>query len=194
MSRFQECLAITLVHEGGWADHPSDPGGATMKGVTIAVYRNYKGREVTKNELRNIPDNELEDIYRKGYWDKVKADQLPAGLDLVAFDAAVNSGPVRSVKWLQIGLGVTPDGAIGPNTLRAANACNVHAAIDLCLDARLNFLKNLRTWPVFGRGWARRVEEVRQQAHARVGASEPVRQTNTPSLFSIITNILRGTK
>ena len=79
---FDACLAKVLKHEGGWADHPKDPGGATMKGVTIAVFREYKGRAVTKDELRAISDADLRAIYKAGYWDKVKGDDLPRGLDL----------------------------------------------------------------------------------------------------------------
>jgi lysozyme family protein len=161
---FERCLAEVLKHEGGWADHPKDPGGATMKGVTIGTFAQFKGRKVTKDELRAISDADLRAIYRRKYWDVVKADDLPAGLDLVAFDAAVNSGPSRGARWLQDGLGVAADGKVGPMTIRAAQHANVPLAIGKALDARLAFLRRLKTWPTFGKGWQRRVDDVRRVA------------------------------
>jgi len=93
--RFSTVLAETLTHEGGWADHPKDPGGATMKGVTLATYRQYYPN-ATKADLRKISDADLKMIYRTGYWDKVRGDDLPPGVDLMTFDVAVNSGPRRA--------------------------------------------------------------------------------------------------
>jgi lysozyme family protein len=155
---------MVLKHEGGWADHPKDPGGATMKGVTIGTFSQFKGRKVSKDELRNISDADLQAIYRRKYWGVVKADELPSGLDFVAFDAAVNSGPARGARWLQEALGVAADGKIGPATLAHARAANVDLVIDRACDARLMFLQRLKTWPTFGKGWARRVAEVRAAA------------------------------
>lgn len=161
---FKPCLDHVLKHEGGWADHPADPGGATMKGVTIGTFAQYKGRKVTKAELRAISDYDLLAIYRRKYWDKVRGDDLPAGLDLVAFDAAVNSGPARGARWLQEALGVKADGKIGPETLAFARAANVTVTIDRACDIRLGFLQRLKTWQTFGKGWGRRVAEVRAEA------------------------------
>ncbi|MEZ5552415.1 MAG: glycosyl hydrolase 108 family protein [Pseudomonadales bacterium] len=89
------------MHEGGWADHPRDPGGATMKGVTLATYRRHFGAKQDKNELKNNSDKELERIYRAGYWDVCQCDRLPSGVDYAVFDAAVNSGPGHSIRWLR---------------------------------------------------------------------------------------------
>lgn len=163
-ANFERCLAEILGHEGGWADHPSDPGGATMKGVTIGTFAQFKGRQVTKAELRAISDADLRAIYRRAYWDKVKGDDLPFGLDLVAFDGAVNSGPSRGAKWLQSALGVAADGVVGPQTLAHARAANVGQTIDYACDARMDFLRGLKTWGTFGTGWARRVTSVRTVA------------------------------
>jgi lysozyme family protein len=174
---FQRCLAEVLRHEGGWADHPSDPGGATMKGITIGTYAQWKGRKVTKAELRAITDAEVAAIYRRNYWDKVRGDDLPLGLDLVAFDAAVNSGPSRGAKWLQAGLGVVQDGQIGPVTLAAASSADRAVAINRACDARLAFLKRLKTWPTFGRGWTRRVEEIRVDAQRMATRTAPTAPT-----------------
>lgn len=168
-SNFAACLPEILKHEGGWADHPKDPGGATMKGITIGTYRQWKGRAVTKAELRAISDAEVAAIYKRNYWDKVRGDDLPAGLDLVAFDAAVNSGPSRGARWLQTALGVAADGKVGPKTVEAALAADTATAINRALDVRLSFLKGLRTWPTFGKGWGRRVADVRAKALSMVG-------------------------
>jgi len=161
---FERCLSETLKHEGGWADHPSDPGGATMKGVTIGTFAGFKGRKVSKSELRAITDVDLRAIYRRGYWDKVRADDLPAGLDMVAFDGAVNSGPARGARWLQGAIGVTADGKVGPETLAFARAANTTLAIDRACDARLMFLQRLEIWPTFADGWRARVAAVRRVA------------------------------
>ena len=170
---FEQCLAITLAHEGGWADHPKDPGGATMKGVTIGTYAQFKGRKVTKDELRNISDADLRTIYRRNYWDKVRGDDLPTGLDLVAFDGAVNSGPSRGARWLQHGVGALPDGKIGPETVRAATITNAAQAVGRACDARLSFLRSLKTWATFGKGWSSRVEDIRAKA-VRMASPQPV--------------------
>ena len=181
--KFEACLAHVLQSEGGWADNPSDPGGATMKGVTLATYRKYKPG-ATKAQLRAISDADLAMIYRGGYWNKVKGDDLPAGLDLVAFDAAVNSGPGRGARWLQEALGVNPDGVIGPKTIAAANAAHKEAVIDRACSIRLNWLRTLPHWPTFGKGWSRRVEAVRDTAskmaaeHVTVTPVAPPSQSN----------------
>lgn len=114
---FKNALKLVLVHEGGWADHPRDPGGATMKGVTLVVYQRHFGENKNKDDLRNITDAELEKIYRSGYWEKCHCDDLPVGVDYIVFDAAVNSGPGRSAKWLQGAVGAKQDGGIGPRRL-----------------------------------------------------------------------------
>lgn len=179
-SNFERCLAETLAHEGGWADDPRDAGGATMKGITFATYRAWKRRPITKAELRNISDAEVAAIYRQNYWDAVRGDDLPAGLDLVAFDAAVNSGVSRGAKWLQSALGVTADGMIGPQTIAAAQQAHPEAVIDRAISARLAFLrvaKNTKTgallWPIYGKGWTRRVESVRETAIAMSKVTTP---------------------
>jgi lysozyme family protein len=179
-SNFAKCLPEILKHEGGWADHPADPGGATMKGITIGTYRQWKGRAVTKAELKAISDEEVAAIYKRNYWDKVRGDDLPAGLDLVAFDAAVNSGPARGARWLQTALGVAADGKIGPKTIAAAEAADVATAINRALDVRLSFLRGLKTWPTFGKGWGRRVDGVRKVALGMVG-SKPAEAPKKPA-------------
>ena len=166
---YKTALSKVLIHEGGWADHPRDPGGATMKGVTLLTYRRYFGESKTRDDLRNITDKELQQIYREGYWDKCSCDNLPKGVDYAVFDAAVNSGPARSAKWLQASVGATQDGSIGQRTLdKLANHDPVEVIQDCC-DRRLRFLQSLDNWSVFGGGWSRRVASVRSDAVAMAG-------------------------
>jgi lysozyme family protein len=163
---FAACLRLTLAYEGGWSDNKADPGGATMKGITLATYSAWLGRDATKDELKAIPQGHVETIYRNQYWDKVRGDDLPAGLDLVAFDAAVNSGVKRGATWLQLAVGAIPDGMVGGATVGAAKAAAHDKAVGVACDCRLAFLKSLKTWPTFGKGWAARVAKVRAAAFA----------------------------
>ena len=161
---FKRSLKHVLVHEGGWADHPKDPGGATMKGVTLTTFRRHFGKEQSKTALRIITDEQLGQIYRSGYWDKCHCDKLPSGVDYAVFDAAVNSGPGRSAKWLQAAVGAKQDGGIGPRTLAKVKEHDSIQVSDNICDRRLAFLRSLATWPTFGKGWGRRVEGVRATA------------------------------
>jgi len=160
---FPACLDVTLAHEGGWADHPKDPGGATMKGVTIGTFRRYYPN-ATKDDLRAISDADLRMIYRDGYWTPVKGDDLPIGVDLAVFDYGVNAGPGRSIRHLQRVVGATSDGKIGPKTLAAVKDAAPLDVIKGVCAARLSFKQGLKTWGVFGRGWSRRVAEVEAKA------------------------------
>jgi lysozyme family protein len=158
---FAHSLQLVLVHEGGYVDHPRDPGGATNKGVTLDVFRRFYGPSKTKNDLKAITDTQLEHIYKAGYWDKCRCDELPHGVDYVVFDQAVNSGPGRSAKWLQVAVGVLADGAIGPQTIHATSQQSPAQVINAMCDARLAFLQQLNIWATFGRGWKTRVDGVR---------------------------------
>lgn len=159
---FQEALAAVLVHEGGYVNHPADPGGATNKGITHRTYAAWLHKRglPTKN-VRNITDEEVAAIYEEQYWNVIRGDDLPHGIDYAVFDFAVNSGPARAAKFLQRVVGVADDGVIGLQTLKAAESTgsNKRVVIELCRN-RLAWLKKLRHWPTFGRGWQRRVEEV----------------------------------
>lgn len=167
-SNFAAALARVLRHEGGYSNHPKDPGGPTYKGVIQRVYDAYrKGKGLKTRSVKLLEDAELQEIYRRQYWDAARGDDLPPGIDYCVFDAAVNSGPVQAAKWLQRALGVADDGQVGAITIAAAKSCADTAGVidDLC-DRRLAMLKGLRTWPVFGRGWAARVADVRRDARA----------------------------
>lgn len=161
---FARALSLVLKHEGGWSDHPADPGGATMKGVTLANFRRYVKADATKDDLRAITDAQLATVYRRFYWDAVHGAELPDGIDYAVFDFAVNSGPGRAAKYLQGVVGVVQDGRIGPATVAATSAMMRATVInDLC-DKRMKFLRGLKTWPTFGRGWTARVSGVRAAA------------------------------
>ena len=166
---FEKSLVLVLMHEGGWSNHPSDPGGATMRGVIQRVYDAYRdSKELARRSVRYLNEHELREIYRHQYWDKIHGDDLPSGLDYCAFDAAVNSGPGQAAKWLQRALGVTDDGAIGPITLAAAMQCDIRRIIIRMCAARLRMLRGLRTWSVFGNGWGRRVTNVETRSIAMI--------------------------
>ncbi len=160
---FARALALVLKSEGGWSDNPADPGGATMKGVTLANFRRYVKADASKADLRKISDEQVGTVYRRFYWDAVAGAELPGGLDYAVFDFAVNSGPGRAAKYLQAIVGAAQDGRIGPATLSAVQARPAGAVIDALCDARLAFLRRLPTWPTFGRGWS---ERVRLGSHA----------------------------
>lgn len=184
-ANFPTALKLVLVHEGGYSNHPDDPGKGTMKGVTQAVYDAYRARKgLAKRSVKAITNAELQTIYRAQYWDKVRGDDLPSGVDYAVFDYAVNSGPGRAVKDLQRLLGCNVDGALGMLTMRAVGAADDEKLInDLC-DRRLRFLKSLRTWKTFGKGWGRRVEGVRRDALSMVRGDD-VAFTSSPTVKSL---------
>ena len=163
-TNFDACLAHLLKHEGGFVNHPSDPGGATNLGVTQAVWEDWIDRAVSEENMKALTPNKVAPLYREMYWDRVKADKLPSGVDYCVFDAAVNSGASRAAKWLQTTVGAVADGAIGEQTLKQVLLTNPQMLIDKYSANRLAFLQRIATWPTFGKGWERRVEEVRVTA------------------------------
>ncbi|MER8630504.1 hypothetical protein NKH55_12140 [Mesorhizobium opportunistum] len=177
---FARALALVLKSEGGWSDNPADPGGATMKGVTLANFRRYVRADATKADLRQISDDQVATVYRRFYWDAVLGAELPDGVDYAVFDFAVNSGPGRAAKYLQAAVGAVQDGRIGPATLGAARAKPAGVVIDQLCDARLAFLKRLPTWPTFGRGWSDRVRSVRADALKMTHTQPRRRQPSQP--------------
>ncbi len=178
---YGKCLDHVFKFEGGYVDHPRDPGGATNMGITIGTLSAHLGRPATKQEVRDLSRDTAAMIYKRKYWNVVRGDDLPDGMDLVAFDGGVNSGPSRGARWLQRGLGVTADGKIGPQTIgKAVSVTDGVKAIQRACAVRLGFLKGLGTWSTFGRGWGRRVAAVEAEAVAmytrdagRVAAEAP---------------------
>jgi lysozyme family protein len=161
---FQASLAAVLHHEGGFVNHPSDPGGMTNLGCTKKVWEEHCGHEVTEKAMRALTPANVAPLYKRKYWDKVKGDSLPSGVDYAVFDAAINSGSGRAAKWLQACVGVEPDGDIGPKTIAAVAAFDAKTLVDDYGRRRLSFLLDLKTWETFGNGWSRRVAEVKTKA------------------------------
>lgn len=161
---FDKKLKLVLRWEGGYVNHPADPGGATNLGVTQKTLSGWLGRPATIAEVKALTPAKVAPIYKKQYWDKVSGDELPEGLDYAVFDYAVNSGPAKAAKDLQKVLGIPSDGQIGLHTLAAIQGRNVDDLINRLMDRRLAFLKRLKTWKTFGKGWASRVAGVRKEA------------------------------
>lgn len=174
-NNFDAALREILKSEGGYVDHPRDPGGCTNKGITLATYRRIKP-DATCFSLRNIQDDVVRGIYNLHYWDTVSGDDLPPGIDLVVFDMAVNAGPRRASKLLQKILGVDDDGIIGPVTLKAASEAFGEGPEKLLgnyAEARISFYKKLRHFDTFGKGWLRRVASSSKAAHAIIDNIKP---------------------
>lgn len=167
---FEKCMPVVLRYEGGFSNHPRDPGGVTLEGIIQRVYdgfrdRNNKPRRPLTPQMRATAEwiAERNAIYRAQYWNAIRGDELPAGVDLAVFDGAVNSGPFQSIKWLQRALGnVEVDGQLGEATLAALTLCNDHDALIADMESRrLGMLRNLSTWDAFGKGWQSRVVNVK---------------------------------
>jgi lysozyme family protein len=152
---FDEAFNALLLHEGGYSNHVSDPGGATRFGVTEAVAR----QEGYTGDMRAYPLAEARRVYRKRYWDAMRLDDLPSEVRFDLFDAGVNSGVAQAVKWAQRILALKDDGIIGPVTIQALATCNRQKFLAKFNGQRLLFMTSLSTWPSFGRGWARRIAE-----------------------------------
>lgn len=161
---FDASLRKLLAHEGGYVNHPSDPGGMTNLGVTRRVWEQWTGKAVTEADMRGLTAAMVAPLYKAKYWDAVKGDELPTGVDYAVFDAAVNSGPAQAAKWLQRAVGVADDGKIGPATLAAVCSKPALDVVAAFSSQRLAFLQGLKTFPVFGKGWSRRVAEVNTTA------------------------------
>lgn len=161
---FDAALKAILHHEGGYVDHPADPGGRTNLGVTQKVWEEWVGHPVDEKQMRALTPELVAPLYKKKYWDKIKGDDLPDGVDYAVFDAAVNSGPGRAAKWLQGCVGVEQDGGIGPKTLAAVAAFDPKELVEDYAKRRLSFLMDLPHWGTFGKGWSRRVAEVQNTA------------------------------
>ena len=157
-------LEAILHHEGGYVNHPKDPGGETNLGVTKRVYEDFGGNK----DMKELTREDVEPIYKKNYWDRVKGDQLPAGLDLCVFDFGVNAGTGRAAKYLQTLIGTVADGGIGPNTLKTLDAYvsehGVKETIQNYQAERQKYYESLSTFGTFGRGWTRRVNETTEMA------------------------------
>lgn len=170
-TNFDLCMKHLLMHEGGFINHSQDPGGMTNLGVTKAVWEEWVGHPVTEKEMRNLTPTMVKPLYKRKYWDACRSDDLISGVDYCVFDVAVNSGPGRAIKFLQSCVGVTADGGFGPATYAAVKEAEKEPAklIEAYCFIRLEFLKSLKTWPTFGKGWERRVNEVEAESLKMLG-------------------------
>ena len=163
-SNWDNAFKMMLASEGGYVNHPSDPGGMTNLGVTKRVWEEWLGRESNEKEMRSLTPEMVEPLYKRKFWDACKCDNMPTGVDYLVFDFAVNAGVGRSAKILQTAVGVTPDGGIGPITLAAVKAQDPAELIQKFSDAKEAFYRSLNTFPTFGKGWLNRVAAVKIKA------------------------------
>lgn len=168
MDPFDAALREVLKHEGGYVNHPSDPGGRTNRGVTQRTWEAWTGKPASEADMRGLTVEDVRPLYRKRYWDEVRGSDLPAGLALCVFDFGVNAGPSRAVRFLQRLVGASQDGLMGPATLGAVNAhIALHgapAAVRAYQNDRRAYYRSLSTFAKFGKGWLRRVDEVEARA------------------------------
>jgi len=165
-SNWDNSFKLMLKSEGGFVNHPSDPGGMTNLGVTKATWENWVGRESDEAEMRGLTPEKVEPMYKKKFWDAVRSDELPVGLDYLLFDFAVNAGAGRAIKTLQTAVGVTPDGGFGPMTMAAVQAVDPVDLIERFSQAKEDFYRSLTTFATFGKGWLNRVADVKVKASA----------------------------
>ena len=161
---FEKSLELVLQHEGGYINHPSDPGGMTNLGVTQQVWEAWVGYSVDEKEMRSLTKELVAPLYKSRYWDAVHGDKLPCGADYLAFDFAVNAGAFRCIKTIQRALNITADGIIGPVTLKAIQDTNAEDFINSFSAAKKSFYRSLTNFPTFGKGWLNRVAEAKKTA------------------------------
>lgn len=163
-SNFDKCMDVILKKEGGYVNHPRDPGGPTNMGITIYTLSDYRKKECSADDVKNLTVNEACEIYRQNYWEPLSCDDLPSGLDLSVFDMGVNAGVLRGAKILQKIVGARPDGIIGSQTLLAVNEYVKSKGVGKLLEeykqGRIDFYCTLPTFDVFGQGWKNRANTV----------------------------------
>lgn len=170
-ARFERCLSFVLGQEGGFVNNPADPGGPTNMGVTIPTLTKFMGHPVSVADIKALTPEGVAPLYHELYWCRVLGDLLPAGVDLATFDASVNMGVGAAARLLQRALVLTQDGLIGPRTINALNGRPIPAFLDRLAAMRLAYYQALPGWQTFGKGWARRVQAVTEQAKS--WANEP---------------------
>ena len=167
---FTTCLEFTLREEGGYVDNPDDPGGATNLGITLATYRTYTDDpDAGVGQIQDLSRMVAARIYRMNYWNPVRGDALPAGVDLSVFDFGVNAGIYGSARLLQRALGFTGDavdGCIGPETLGAATKADPRTVIESLYALQSDYYRGLDEFDVFGEGWLNRTAARRNAALA----------------------------
>ena len=177
LSNWDKSFDAVIAHEGGFTSDERDPGnklpdgrkGSTMLGCTQANWEAYVGHKVTWDDMKALTKEDVKPLYKKNYWDAVKGDDLPSGVDYAAFDFAINAGPGASKRMIQRALGVAADGAIGPMTMQAIKSANPKEFLQKFSDAKTAFYQSLPTFPTYGKGWLRRVADVQQLASTMIG-------------------------
>ena len=163
---FDLSLKSVLKHEGGFVNHPADPGGMTNLGVTKRAWEEYVGHAVDEKAMRALTPETVAPFYRSRYWDAVRGDQLPSGVDYAVFDCAVNSGPGRAIRLVQRACKINDDGIPGAITLASIDNIDPGVLLTRLMTLRLEFLQRLPHFTTFGKGWVRRVQEVDRLARS----------------------------
>ena len=168
MATFDKALAIILRHEGGYVNHPKDPGGMTNLGVTRRVWEEFTGKPASETDMRALTPAKVGPVYRQNYWDRLKCDSLPPALALCVFDFGVNAGTKRAGRYLQAMVGSAADGIVGNGTLAAVRSFvaqhGTAEAVRRFQQLRRDYYRQLGTFKTFGRGWLRRVDETETEA------------------------------
>lgn len=177
LNNWKQAFEQMLKSEGGFTDDERDNGnklpdgrkGSTMLGVTQFNWEQHVGHQVTHEDMRKLTPVDVEPLYKKKYWDVVRADELPSGIDYLVFDMGVNAGPGRSIKLLQTAVGVTPDGGFGPMTMAAVQAADPVELIEKFSAEKEAFYRSLDSFAVYGTGWLNRVADVKLKATSMLG-------------------------
>jgi lysozyme family protein len=172
INNWDKSCEMVLKHEGGFTNDQRDPGnrlpdgrkGSTMLGCTQANWEAYINRKVTQDDMKRLTKDDVKPLYKKNYWDAVKGDELPNGVDYAAFDFAINAGPSAARKMIQRALGVTADGVFGPKTMAAIQSADAKDLMKKFSNEKIVFYKNLSNFKVYGNGWLKRVEDVQAVA------------------------------
>jgi lysozyme family protein len=165
-ANWDQAFRQVIVYEGGYVNHPKDPGGPTNLGITQATLSRYLGRNATIKDVRALTKAAVQPIYKKFFWDVLRCDELPGGVDLAVYDFGVNSGTARAARYLQSVVGVAQDGQIGPSTIAACNKYSAEEIVKRLVAKRRGFLMGLTLWRTFGKGWNRRLVSVQTTALA----------------------------
>jgi lysozyme family protein len=168
-NNFDKSLGLVLKSEGNYVNNSQDPGGVTNLGVTQRVLEEWLGHAVDDKTMRNLTPEQVAPLYKAKYWMACYAPQLKIGVDYMLFDAAVNMGPGRAVKLLQECLGCVPDGTIGPRTIQLIDQKKPEDIVDLYSKRKTSFYESLPTFSTFGKGWLKRVEDVKFNALKMIG-------------------------
>ena len=177
LSNWDKSFDMVIAHEGGFTNDERDPGnklpdgrkGSTMLGCTQANWEKYIGHQVTQDDMKALKKDDVKPLYKRDYWDAVKGDSLPAGVDYACFDFAINAGPSAARKMIQKALGVTADGAIGPATMKAIQEADALDLLEKFSHSKEAFYKSLPTFGTYGKGWLKRVADVQTSASTMIG-------------------------